>query len=294
MFFKPFEVDYHRQRLELADGDFLDLDWLKNGNKKCMVITHGLEGSADRYYVKRTAKYFHQRGWDILAWNCRSCSGEMNRLPRFYHHGDTDDLATVVNQAIANQYNDIVLFGYSMGGSMSLKYLGEERSIHKSIKGGITFSVPCNLRDSAEEIHKKGNQFYERRFLKKIVDKIKIKSTSMAGIDISGIDDLEDFDAFHARYTVPMHGFASLDDFYKKATCDQYLGDIKLPVLIASAQNDPMLGDKCYPEIIAQDSTFIYLETPKEGGHVGFTISPRDYSWMEYRADDFIRKQILV
>ncbi|MEQ8240270.1 MAG: alpha/beta fold hydrolase [Cyclobacteriaceae bacterium] len=293
VFFKAPTLHYERERLELEDGDFLDLDWLKQDNKKCMVITHGLEGSSDRYYVKRTAQFFHSRGWDILTWNCRSCSGEMNRLPRFYHHGDTDDLAQVVDQATSKNYEHVILFGYSMGGSMSLKYLGEKRHLHPSIKGATTFSVPCNLRDSAVEIHKKGNRFYERRFLEKVVDKMKIKSKTMPEIDISGIDELPDFDSFHERYTVPLHGFSSLDDFYNQSTCDQYLSNIKKPVLIVNAQNDPMLGDKCYPRNLAQQSEHVHLEIPRVGGHVGFTLSPKNFSWMEYRAEEFILKTIL-
>ena len=294
VFFTAPKLYYERERLELKDGDFLDLDWLKHNNTKCMVITHGLEGSSDRYYVKRTAQFFHDKGWDILTWNCRSCSGEMNRLPRFYHHGDTADLALVIDQATSKDYKEVMLFGYSMGGSMSLKYLGEDRGLHPAIKGATTFSVPCNLRDSVEEIHKKENRFYEKRFLEKVIEKMKIKSKTMPEIDIKGIDDLSDFDAFHDRYTVPLHGFDSLDDFYSQSTCDQYLSNIKIPVLIVNAQNDPMLGDKCYPENIAKQSEYVHLEIPKVGGHVGFTLSPKDFSWMEYRAEEFILQSILA
>lgn len=130
MFFKVDDIIYDRERLELSDGDFLDLDWLTGKKKKenLIVLSHGLEGSSDRYYIKRAARYFHERGWDILAWNCRSCSGEMNRLPRFYHHGDTEDLSKVIDHVLKSSYKKVILIGYSMGGSMSLKYLGEERN----------------------------------------------------------------------------------------------------------------------------------------------------------------------
>ena len=116
-----------------------------------MIITHGLEGDSARHYVIRTADYFSQRGWDIIAWNCRSCSGEMNRLPRLYHHGDTVDLGFVVDLSLGLGYDSIVLVGTSMGGSMSLKYLGEADR-NRRIKGAITFSVPCNLKDSSDAL----------------------------------------------------------------------------------------------------------------------------------------------
>jgi Predicted hydrolase of the alpha/beta-hydrolase fold len=95
---------YTRERLELADGDFLDLDWLSAGRKKLVIISHGLEGSSERHYSKGMAKYFFERGWDALAWNCRSCSGEMNRLPRFYHHGATEDIKAVIDHAHQKGY----------------------------------------------------------------------------------------------------------------------------------------------------------------------------------------------
>jgi predicted alpha/beta-fold hydrolase len=291
---KVDEVPYERERLELHDGDFLDIDWLRSDSSTLMVISHGLEGSADRYYVKRTARYFHDRGWDVLAWNCRSCSGEMNRKPRFYHHGDTPDLSTVIDHALAGKsYEKVVLFGYSMGGSMSLKYLGEQRERSDVIAGAITFSVPVNLKDSAVQIEKKENRIYEKRFLQKLKEKILLKAEMHPEVvSAEGIEDIRDFDTFHERYTVPLHGFSSIDEFYNTATCDQFLDDIQVPALIANAHNDPMLGEKCYPYEQAARLKNIFLDVPRIGGHVGFTIKKEAHSWMELRAESFLNEVI--
>jgi len=293
-FFKDKSVIYTRKRIELSDGDFLDLDWITNHSSRLMIITHGLEGNSERFYVKRTAKYFAQRGWDILCWNCRSCSGEMNRLPRFYHHGDTQDLMSVIEFAIKeNSYNEIILLGYSMGGSMSIKLLGEFPDQIKEIKGAVTFSVPCNLRDSAIALSKPNNKFYEKRFLKKLIIKIKQKNSMHPDIlDVNGIDKLTSFEEFHQNYTVPLHGFESIEDFYLKATCDQYLPHLRVPVLTVNALNDPLLQDGCYPFSSAAKSDLFFLETPKYGGHVGFNIPYTIASWMETRAEQFIKQQI--
>jgi predicted alpha/beta-fold hydrolase len=289
IFFKVKEEFYTRERIELNDGDFLDLDWIKNGNTKCLVITHGLEGGSDRYYVKRTAKYFSALGWDILAWNCRSCSGEMNRLPRFYHHGDTDDLNTVVKTSLDQGYNQVALMGYSMGGSMSLKYLGEDTRDHR-IVGGAFFSVPCNLRDSAVQLKLPENQKYQRRFLDKLLDKVNIKSIQFPEFKAILEAGVEDFDDFHEKFTAPLHGFKNKEDFFDGATCDQFLDEIKVPVLIVNALNDPMLGDACYPFEIAQASDHVFFETPEKGGHTGFTLSGKEHSYMEVRADQFFQE----
>ncbi|MFY0605307.1 MAG: alpha/beta fold hydrolase [Cyclobacteriaceae bacterium] len=291
MFFKVKESLFKSERIELKDGDFLDLAWIKNGNSKCLILSHGLEGDSERYYIKRAAKYYRDKGWDVLAWNCRSCGSEMNRLPRFYHHGDTDDLDVVVQEALKNGYEQVVLSGYSMGGSMSLKYLGE-KSRSALIKAAVVFSVPCNLKDSAEQLKLKSNRFYEQRFLKKLVDKVKIKAQNHPELDGTKADELEDFDSFHDVYTAPLHGFEDKEDFFARATCDQYLSNITVPTLIVNAKNDPMLGDLCYPFELAEKSEYVFLEVPEMGGHVGFTLLNKDYSYMEVRMEEFLSDQL--
>lgn len=292
MFFKIEEELYRRERLELPDGDFIDIDWIKENNNKCLVISHGLEGDAGRYYVKRTARHFKALGWDVAAWNCRSCSGEMNRLPRFYHHGDTEDLEAVVSEVLDQGYEKVVLMGYSMGGSMSLKYLGET-SRDERVKGAVVYSVPCNLRDSALQLQLKSNQIYEQRFVKKLLEKIRIKATMHPSISLVGIDDILDFDAFHDRYTAPLHGFSSKEDFFEKSTCDQFFPNIQVPVLIVNAKNDPMLGAACYPTDMASKLPYVFLEVPSRGGHVGFSLAGKIASYMEIRAEQFIHEKIL-
>lgn len=291
LFYRIREPLYQREQLELPDGDFLNIDWIRKGNRRCLILSHGLEGDTERYYIKRAARYFRDRGWDIAAWNCRSCGGEMNRLPRFYHHGDTADLDVVVQKALS-QYNEVVLIGYSMGGSISLKYLGE-RTTDLRIKGAVVFSVPCNLRDSAEQLLKRENRFYEKRFLNKLLKKIQAKAL-MFPEEIRLEKEILDFDLFHDLYTAPLHGFKDKAEFFAAATCDQYLPQISVPVLIVNAGNDPMLGEACYPTRLAERSTMVHLEVPEVGGHAGFSIAGRPYSYMELRAESFIREVLKI
>lgn len=282
-----------RERLELADGDFLDLDWVRHGNGRLVVISHGLEGSSIRPYVTGAALCFSANGWDVLAWNCRSCSGEMNRLPRMYHHGATDDLACVIDHARKDGvYNTIALLGFSMGGSKSLKYLGERGDlVPEEVIGAATFSVPCNLWDSAVQLSLPGNRFYKTRFLNKLKTKIRLKSAAHPEvIDITGLDKIRDFDEFDERYTAPLHGFSSRMDFYTKATSDQFYPSLKRPALVVNALNDPMLGEKCYPYELARESDYLFLETPAVGGHVGFMERNEVFTWAERRALAFFEE----
>ncbi len=286
-------VAYERERLELSDGDFLDLDWLKNKSSQLVIISHGLEGSSDLHYSKGMAKYFFQRGWDAIAWNCRGCSGEINRLPRFYHHGDTEDLGAVIEHAISkNQYKEIALVGLSMGGSLTLKYFGENaRKLPSVIKAGATFSVPCNLGSSARELDKPEKKFYLNRFLKKLGNKIREKSKIFPElISYGGFEKIKSFREFDTRYTAPLHGFKNADDFYERASSGNYIASIQTPTLIVNALSDPFLPTACFPFGVAENHEYVSLETPTYGGHVGFTLAGKEENWMEVRAYEFISK----
>jgi predicted alpha/beta-fold hydrolase len=286
-------VKYKRERLELEDGDFLDLDWIKNGHSKVVIISHGLEGSSKRHYVKSAARFFAKQGFDVLAWNYRSCSESMNRNLRLYHHGVTDDLGAVVDHAVAQQYANVYLMGFSMGGSTTLKYLGEQGSnVPKQVTAASVFSVPCNLWDSGVQLKLPENSFYKNRFLKKLKKKVFFKWIQYPNqMNIQGLDEITDFDEFDDRFTAPLHGFKSGKEFYEKSSSDNVYGTITTPALIVNALNDPLLGDKCYPYDQARNHQYLYLETPEIGGHVGFTTGNWRESWMEVRALEFFKMQ---
>ena len=294
MFRKIKGVEYQRERIDLEDGDFLDLDWVKDGHGRLVIISHGLEGSSNRHYVKGLAKLFNRNEWDVLAWNCRTCSGEMNRTARFYHHGATDDFKSVVDHAVSlNKYQTIVLIGISMGGSLTLKYLGENEVFPEALLCATVFSVPCNLKSSVLALEKPGNKFYKRRFLKKLKKKIKAKAEIMPDVIISdGFWGIKRFNDFDNRFTAPLHGFKDAEDFYHRVSAENYLDRIRLPTLIVNAKNDPFLPAACYPVDIASDHDYIYLEMPSYGGHVGFSLRGEEFNWAEKRSLSFVKEVI--
>jgi uncharacterized protein len=290
-FRKIEDVTYQRERLELKDGDFLDLDWKRSHGNRLVIISHGLEGSSDRHYSKGMARHFFNAGWDALAWNCRSCSGEINRLPRFYHHGATEDLSAVIDHAERKGYSNIVLVGFSMGGSLSLKYIGERAA--SPVKAVVAFSVPCHLGSSASELDKPGKSFYRNRFLRKLEKKIKAKAELFPDlISARDFDQVTTFEQFDNRYTAPLHGFKDAHDFYTRASSGNYLADIKIPALIVNALNDPFLPPACYPIELTRNHAYVHLETPRHGGHVGFSMRGRVENWMELRALEFIQSVV--
>lgn len=289
-FFRKVSIPYERERLELEDGDFLDLDWYRKGSKKLMVVTHGLEGNSHRPYVTALLKLFGENGFDGLGWNCRSCSGEMNRLPRFYHHGDSEDLRTVIEYAISKGYEEIFLSGSSMGGSLTLRLLGQfPERLPKEILGAFVGSVPLDIYSSVKELDKAYKRFYMNRFLRKLRVKLEAKQVMFPENKLVNCDNYEsirNFLDFDNRFTAPLHGYKDAFDFYEKASTKPLLKNIQVPVMIIQALNDPFLGEDCYNIGDTKNPNVHFLVT-KKGGHVGFMESGQLYTWTERKALEF-------
>ena len=288
-------IEYTRERIETSDGDFLDLDWARDHSDKLVILSHGLEGNSHRKYIYGMGRLFLFNGWDVLAWNCRSCSGELNRKFKLYHHGATEDLHDIIHHVLENQiYKSIFLIGFSMGGSLSMKYLGEHaQALPYEIKGGVAYSVPCDLGASAKMLSKPGNIIYRRRFIQKLKNKIRRKELQFPGsLDLSGLDKIRHFEQFDGQFTAPMNGFSSAAEFYKYASAGKYADAIGVPFLLVNAKNDPMLPPSCYPLKIARASDYLFLELPERGGHVGFSLKGDVFNWAEWRALEFAKSVI--
>lgn len=281
-----------KERISTPDNDFLDLDWHRVGSKKLVIVSHGLEGSSKSQYIVGLASYFNKNNIDALAWNYRGCSGEMNLTTKFYHSGATYDLETVITHTIQKGYSKITLVGFSLGGNLTLKYIGEEPNKHKEIISAVTFSVPLDLSAGADEISKKKNIMYSNRFLRRLKRKLKEKNKLLGDkFPLNGVSNIKDLRTFDDIYTGPLHGFKNAEDYYFKSSSLFYLDQINIPTLIVNAINDPFLPSTCYPTELLKDHKFIWFETPSHGGHVGFMPAAKDGSyWSERRAFGFINQ----
>ncbi|MEX1117912.1 MAG: alpha/beta fold hydrolase [Terrimicrobiaceae bacterium] len=293
LFRKVGQVTSCRERLEIPDGDFLDLDWkISGGSSRLAVISHGLEGDAGNTCVQGMAAALHGRGWDILAWNFRGCSREPNRLLRSYHSGETGDLQVVISHALATgRYERVDLIGFSLGGNMTLKYLGDGgRDVDRRIVSAVAFSVPCDLASSSRQLEKFANRIYMRRFLVGLRKKIREKMRQFPGELLDhGLDRMRTFQEFDGAYTAPLHGFLSAEDYWQRASCRPVLSGITIPALMVNARNDPFLAPACFPFKEAERSPFFYFEAPADGGHVGFvSFNKQNRYWSETRALEFL------
>jgi predicted alpha/beta-fold hydrolase len=281
-------ITRERERIETPDGDFLDLDWNRDQHSQSLVIiTHGLEGNSANASVQGMACAFHRAGWDTLAWNLRGCSAEMNRLLRTYHSGAWEDLECVTNHA-AGTYQNVVLVGFSIGGNLTLKYLGDRgSSINPAIKGAVAFSVPCNLASSALVLESRINSIYMNHFMRDLRRKIREKAAIFPeGISTEGLDRIRTFREFDGTYTAPLNGFLSAEDYWAKASSKPSLAGITVPTLLINALNDPFLGPEFFPKKEAEANPHLHLELPESGGHLGFLTLGKEY-WSETRAVEF-------
>lgn len=283
-------VVQNRERIALSDGDFLDLDWsyAQSKSKKLVVLLHGLEGDAQRPYITGSAKILNQNGYDCCAVNLRGCSGEPNIKYRSYHSGATEDLMNILDHILSTRdYKSIFLKGFSLGGNLLLKYLGEGNQIPTELKGAVAVSVPCNLHDSCKQLLSTKNILYAIRFKGNLLEKLRQKQAmfpeKISNDDIKKIKTLMDFDD---AYTSKAHNFKNALDYYEQCSSLQFLPNIQVPSLIINAKNDSFLGPDCYPVLETDNNPNLHLEMPNYGGHVGFW-GKNNITYTEKRALDF-------
>ena len=288
-----FEYD-RRERLDTPDGDFLDLDWAGAGpgsSERVVILTHGLEGSAGRGYMRGMARAFVRRGWDACALNLRGCSGAPNRQVATYHSGKTDDLALVVDHVLARGYTSLSLVGFSLGGNLTLKYLGERGgAVDPRIRGAVALSAPVDLSASADRIDRWTNWHYVQYFLRSLRRKMRVKARQHPDrVSTRPLQKVRTLRGFDDAYTAPLHGFESATDYYRQASSRPLLSDLTVPTLLLNAANDPFLPPSCYPRTIARAHRPLTLEVPESGGHVGFVaFNDRGEYWSERRTTSFL------
>jgi hypothetical protein len=287
------KVNYKRKRIETPDYDFLDLDFSINNSETCVIALHGLEGSSNSKYIISAINYLNTHKIDAVAVNFRGCSGEPNKQPYSYHSGKTDDLSLVIKYISTNyKYKNIFLLGFSMGGNIMLKYLGETENINPIIKGGIAFSAPCDLKGSSEALSSKQNKIYLNRFLKTLKEKALKTLNTYPNINLSKEKILKSktFEDFDNAVTAPLFHFKNANDYYLKNSSINFIKNIKTPTLLVNALDDTFLSETCYPYKTCKNNKQVTFETPKYGGHVGFNTSfiTKNNTWSEQRILQFI------
>ncbi len=292
---RPTALPISAQNISLPtpDGDFLEADYYERQSDCLLIVSHGLEGNARRPYVLGLVAQSLGQGIDVLAWNFRSCGRQAHRSRRFYHSGATDDLDVVVQHALRKErYKSILLAGFSLGGNLTLKYLGERgQNLAPQIGGAFAASVPCDLSACAQVLRK--HPLYEWYFLKSLRKKIRDKARFFPDIQPEALRKVKHIWDFDEYYTAPLHGFEGAEDYYARCSALKYIENITVPTLMLNAYNDPFLPEACFPRDLAAAHTHFYMETPAKGGHCGFETR-KGLFWAELRAMSFWKEQGLL
>jgi predicted alpha/beta-fold hydrolase len=287
-----------RERLPLSDGDFVDLDWLDGRpGSPVLLVLHGLEGSAGSHYAVGLLAGWADRGGAGVVLNFRSCSGELNSLPRFYHSGDTGDLDTVV-RGLARRAPETPLaaVGVSLGGNVLLKWLGEQGAGARALAAAVAISVPFDLAASARILDRGlARAVYTRDFLRTLRAKVLAKARRFPGfVDVAAVRRARTFAAYDRVVTAPLHGFADEHDYWARSSSRPYLGRIVVPTLLLGARDDPFVPPESLPDP-GQLPPTVQAEFSARGGHAGFLEGRwpwRVRSWAERRAVEFVAARV--
>ncbi len=289
---------YSRERISTWDEDFIDLDFSKVGSKNLVILIHGLEGSSQSKYIISSVNHLNSKGLDAVSLNLRSCSGEDNLLLDTYHSGKTEDVDFVIKYIVNNyNYDSVVIIGFSLGGNLTLKYLGEyQEKLSDKIKGGIAVSVPIDITTAEKELDKFKNKLYVEVFFKTLKSKILEKANKFPEFDLDKerLKKATKFKHLEHLYTVPVFGFKNPEDYWQKASSKPFLSKIDRPTLLVNAKDDTFLSAECYPRKEAINSRNFYLEIPDFGGHCGFISSfkTEENNWLESKIFSFIEEKI--
>lgn len=261
----------HRQRLELPDGDYLDLDWSPGDPQSPLVLLlHGLEGSARSSYARALVHHLTGAGMQCLVMHFRGCGGRANRLSRTYHSGETGDLDRVVRWLKRHwPRRRLAAVGFSLGGNVLLKWLGEQGA-RAPVDAAVAVCVPMDLAVCADRLERGFSRLYRWRLVRGLRRKVLAKFCRRDGpLDLARVRRARGFREFDDRVTAPLHGFADAGDYYRRSSSRSFLPGVRRPTLILHAEDDPFMTSAVLP-LPAEIPDAVTLEVSPHGGHVGF------------------------
>jgi predicted alpha/beta-fold hydrolase len=304
---RPPVVPTRVERWTTADDDEIEirrLDAPSGTDERTprLLVLHGLEGTIRSHYLRGLLDQARRQGWaaDILIF--RGCNGEVNRAPRFYHSGETSDLDFVVRRLVAEHPGQpLVAAGFSLGGNVLLKWLGERGdAVPDQLRAAAAVSVPYDLERGSRHIERGFSRFYTRHFLRTLREKALAKLARYPGLfdeeRLRGADTLFDFDDV---VTAPVHGFASASDYYSRSSSRHFLRGIRRPTLLLGALDDPFLPREIADDVamVASNNEMLTVEFHARGGHVGFVSGRapwRPHYYAEERVVEYLDRQLTI
>lgn len=259
-----------------------------------LLLLHGLEGCHESNYILGVRHRFAKLGWSTAALDFRSCSGQMNRAKRLYHSGETTDLEFVVGELRERRSVDrLYLAGFSLGGNVIAKWLGEQgEAADADVQGAAVVSPPFDLTVSGPSMDDALFGVYTKRFLRTLIPKALEKERQYPGsIDIEAIKNCRGFRDFDTHGTAAIHGFEDAEDYWNSVSCGQFLPGIRVPTMLLASADDPFNPAITLPHSAAEESPWLVSQFTEQGGHVGFVHGQpwNTRHWAEEQIERFLR-----
>ena len=286
-----------RERWETPDGDFIELDWTdadhgRAAGNPLVVLFHGLEGGSRSPYARALMAATQARGWTGVVVHFRGCGGELNRLRRAYHSGDSKEIDWILRRFKHTRAAPVYAAGVSLGGNALLKWLGEQGpAANAVVNAAAAVSAPVDLMASGDALGRGFNRVYTRNFLttmrRKTLAKLALFPDLCDRRLMQAARTLRDFDNV---VTAPLHGYRDTDDYWTRASAKPVLKHISVPTLMLNARNDPFLPAAALP-IATELSAAVTVDFPATGGHVGFVTGafPGRLDWLPRRLLNFFQ-----
>ena len=311
LFAPRLRIGYRRERWNTPDGDFIDLDWVDESSTKLetqnpesatsrplVVLFHGLEGNSGSHYATELMAAVRTMGWRGVVVHFRGCSGEINRLRRAYHSGDSAEIDWILRRLRhAHPLSPLVAVGVSLGGNALLKWLGEQRAAATEVvSAAAAVSAPVDLMAAGNALDAGFNLIYTRNFLITMKRKTLAKLARYPDLcDCERMQRSRTLREFDNAVTAPLHGYRDTDDYWTRASSKPLLREIAVSTLMVNAQNDPFLPPQALPRRDEVASN-VYLEFPAAGGHVGFVegVFPGTLAWLPRRVLGFFNGIVTI
>jgi hypothetical protein len=302
---RPPSFDARVERWPTGDGDEIELHRLEPRGASAphggrLLVLHGLEGTIRSHYLRGVLALAQRRGWSADALIFRTCNGEITRARRLYHSGETTDLARVVERLVRTHPGQpLMLAGFSLGGNVLLKWLGERGDdLPHEVRAAAAVSVPFDLEQGSRFIERGFARVYTRHFLRTLRTKARLKLERDPGLfDAGALERARTLFDFDDVVTAPVHGFADAEDYYQRSSSLGFLTSIRRPTLLLSAFDDPFLPAAVLHDVerLARGNSHLSLEFHQRGGHVGF-VSGRvpwaPHYYAEQRVLSFLESRI--
>jgi hypothetical protein len=259
-----------------------------------VVIWHGMEGSAQSIYMIASADKMFRAGFNVVRVNYRNCGGTEHLSPTLYHGGLSSDLQVVINQLIENDgLKQIFVLGFSLGGNMVLKLVGEYgENAPPEVVAACVISPSVDLQASVALIMNRRNWLYHKQFMRSLKSRIRLKQRLFPDVyDLSRLPQIRNLLEFDEEFTSVGSGFLNASDYYFRASAIRVVANIRIPTLLIHAKDDPFIPFDSLTHEVFSENPYIMLVATERGGHVAFISSRTDEDrfWAENRAVEFFQ-----